>query len=174
MSDPDGLEESTQAPYEETVVTASRREQSTLEAPNATTVITAEEIRLSGATTLPDLLRRVPGAEVMALGVGSHNSSFRGFNQRIANKVLVLLDGRTEYQDFLGLTLWQGIPVGLDEIERIEVIRGPGSALYGANAMLGVVNIITRSPGTGPRAQLSATAGNGNSAGRLEGTFWDG
>ncbi|MHB8872873.1 MAG: TonB-dependent receptor domain-containing protein [Myxococcaceae bacterium] len=152
-------------PYEETVVTASRRAQSTLEAPNATTVITAEELRLSGATTLPELLRRVPGAEVMTLGVDSANVSFRGFNQRIANKVLVLLDGRPEYQDFLGITLWPALPVGLEEIERIEVIRGPGSALYGANAMLGVVNIITRSPGTGPRAELTVRGGSGNQAG---------
>ncbi|WP_371823553.1 TonB-dependent receptor domain-containing protein [Myxococcus sp. CA056] len=150
-------------PYEERVVTASRRAQSSLEAPNATTVITAEDIRLSGATSLPELLRRVPGADVMSLGIGSANVSLRGFNQRIANKVLVLVDGRTEYQDFLGLTLWSSIPIGLEEIERIEVIRGPGSALYGANAMLGVINIITQSPGSGPRARFNVTAGTGNS-----------
>ena len=152
-------------PYEETVVTASRRAQTSLEAPNATTVITAEEIRLSGATSLQELLRRVPGAEVMATGVGSANVTFRGFNQRIANKVLVLLDGRPEYQDFLGMMLWPGFPIGLEEIDRIEVIRGPGSALYGANAMLGVVNIITRSPGKGPAAELNAIGGTGNTAG---------
>ena len=165
-TEPDALEEdATAVPYEETVVTASRRAQSTLEAPNATTVITADEIRMSGATSIPELLRRVPGAEVMALGVASYNMSIRGFNQRIANKVLVLLDGRTEYQDFLGLTLWPALTVGIDEIERIEVIRGPGSALYGANAMLGVINIITRTPGTGPRASVTGRAGNGNAAG---------
>ncbi|MDY7232067.1 TonB-dependent receptor domain-containing protein [Hyalangium rubrum] len=152
-------------PYEERVVTASRRAQSALEAPNATTVITAEDIRLSGATSLVELLRRVPGADVMELGVGSANYSLRGFNQRVANKVLVLVDGRTEYQDFLGMTLWSSMPIALEEIERIEVIRGPGSALYGANAMLGVVNIITRAPGTGPRAQFQAIAGGGNTAG---------
>jgi iron complex outermembrane receptor protein len=152
-------------PYEERVVTASRRAQSALEAPNATSVITAEDIRLSGATTLPELLRRVPGAEVMMLGQGSANVSLRGFNERIANKVLVLVDGRTEYQDFLGMTLWSSMPVDLGDIERIEVIRGPGSALYGANAMLGVVNIITRAPGTGPRARFQASVGNGNAAG---------
>ncbi|HEX8825575.1 MAG TPA: TonB-dependent receptor, partial [Archangium sp.] len=133
--------------------------------PNATTVITAEDIRLSGATSLVQLLRRVPGADVMELGVGSANLSLRGFNQRVANKVLVLVDGRTEYQDFLGMTLWSSMPVELADIERIEVIRGPGSALYGANAMLGVVNIITRAPGTGPRARFQAFAGNGNAAG---------
>jgi len=158
-----GGEDEGEVPYEERVVTASRRAQSSLEAPNATTVITAEDIRLSGATSLPELLRRVPGADIMSLGVGSANVSLRGFNQRIANKVLVLVDGRTEYQDFLGLTLWFSIPIGLEEIERIEVIRGPGSALYGANAMLGVINIITQAPGSGPRARFSATGGTGNS-----------
>jgi len=148
-------------PYEERVVTASRRAQSSLEAPNATTVITAEDIRLSGATSLVELLRRVPGADVMELGVGSANLSLRGFNQRIANKVLVLVDGRSEYQDFLGMTLWSSLPIELEEIDRIEVIRGPGSALYGANAMLGVVNIITRAPGFGQR-QIHAMVGGGN------------
>ncbi|MBX7100256.1 MAG: TonB-dependent receptor [Myxococcaceae bacterium] len=158
-------DDTSDVPYEETVVTASRRAQSTLEAPNATTVITAEEIRASGAQNLPELLRRVPGAEVMAMGVSSYDLSFRGFNQRIANKVLLLVDGRTEYQDFLGGSIWPMVTIGLDEIERIEIIRGPGSALYGANAMLGVVNVITRSPGSGPRASFSGQAGNGAVAG---------
>ncbi|MFZ5443022.1 MAG: TonB-dependent receptor domain-containing protein [Myxococcota bacterium] len=152
-------------PYEETVVAASRRAQATLDAPNAITVITGDEIRSSGLTSLPEILRRVPGAEVMAMGLSSANVSFRGFNQRIANKVLVLVDGRPEYQDFLGLTLWPNLPIGLEEIERVEVIRGPGSALYGANAMLGVVNIITRSPGTGPGAEFSGYVGNANLGG---------
>jgi iron complex outermembrane recepter protein len=155
-------------PYEETVVAASRRAQSTLEAPTSITIITGDEIRASGLTTLPELLRRVPGAEVMQLGYASTNVSFRGFNQRIANKVLVLIDGRPEYQDFLALTLWPAIPIGLEEIDRVEVIRGPGSALYGANAMLGVVNILTRAPGSGPRAEASLLAGNGN---LVEGSF---
>jgi outer membrane receptor protein involved in Fe transport len=154
-----------EVPYEERVVTASRRAQSSLEAPNATTVITAEDIRLSGARNVEELLRRVPGAEVMMMGPGSANVSLRGFNQRIANKVLVLVDGRSEYQDFLGMTLWSAIPVTMNEIERIEVIRGPGSALYGANAMLGVVNIITQAPGNGPRARFQGYLGSGNQAG---------
>lgn len=150
--------------YEEMVVTASRRAQSTLEAPNSTTIITAEEIRLSGARTIPEILRRVPGAEVMAMGVGSANVSFRGFNQRLSNKVMLLVDGRNEYHDYLGMTMWPTVPIGLEEIERIEVIRGPGSTLYGANAMLGVVNIITRPPGSGKRAELHTAVGTGKTA----------
>jgi hypothetical protein len=100
----------------------------------------------------------------MAMGLTNHNVSFRGFNQSISNKVLVLIDGRPEYQDFLGQTLWPSIPIALEEIERIEVIRGPGSAMCGSNAMLGVVNIITRAPGAGPAAAFSGLAGNGNLA----------
>ena len=150
-------------PYEERVVTASRRAQSSLEAPNATTVITAEDIRLSGATTPAGAAaaragRRGDGAGRRA----APTCRFRGFNQRIANKVLVLVDGRTEYQDFLGHhACGRPSPSALEEIERIEVIRGPGSALYGANAMLGVVNIITRAPGTGPRARASRPSAGG-------------
>jgi outer membrane receptor protein involved in Fe transport len=154
-------EEAGSVPYEETVVTASRRAQSTLEAPNATTIITGEEIRMSGARSLPELLRRVPGADVMMMGVDSADVSFRGFNERIANKVLLLIDGRPEYEDFLGITLWPAIPIELNEIERIEIVRGPGSALYGANAMLGVINIITRAPGTGPAFEAKGWGGNG-------------
>ncbi|MFL5321925.1 MAG: TonB-dependent receptor plug domain-containing protein, partial [Myxococcaceae bacterium] len=78
---------------------------------------------------------------------------------------LVLVDGRTEYQDFIGVTLWPALPVGLEEIDRIEIIRGPGSALYGANAMLGVINIITRNPGNPPPAEFNAIGGMGNTAG---------
>ena len=163
-----GEEAADATPYEEQVVTASRFAQSTLTAPNATTVITAEEIRQSGARDLVDLLRRVPGAEVMRMGDSSANVSFRGFNQRVANKVLVLIDGRPMYEDFLGVTLWPEMPISLDEIDRIEVIRGPGSALYGANAALGVINVITREPGTGPSTEFKATAGTGNT---MRGSF---
>lgn len=158
-------EEDFGVPYEETVVAASRRAQSALDSPNAITVISGDEIRQSGLTSLPEILRRVPGAEVMAMGISSANVSIRGFNQRAANKVLVLVDGRPEYQDFLGVTLWPVLPVGIEEIERIEVIRGPGSALYGANAMLGVVNIITRAPGTGPQMEMNGFLGNQNFGG---------
>lgn len=147
--------------YEEVVVTASRYAQNALQAPAATTTITSEEISLSGATTLPELLRRVPGVDVMRLGVGSADVSMRGFNQRVANKLLVLVDGRSVYEDFLGLTIFDEIPIELSEIERIEIIRGPGSALYGANAFVGVVNIITRHPGTGPQALAQVGGGSG-------------
>ena len=147
--------------YEEVVVTASRHAENAIDAPVATTTITSEEIALSGATSLPDLFRRVPGMDVMVLGVGSADVSIRGFNQRVANKVLVLVDGRSVYEDFLGFTLFDEIPIELEEIERIEIIRGPGSALYGANAFMGVINIITKRAGVGPSMQAVGGGGSG-------------
>jgi len=140
--------------YEEVVVSASRQATSPLDAPVSTEILTAEDIRLSGATNLPDLLRRVAGVEIMQMGAGNHNIGIRGFNARMNNKVLVLVDGRSVYMDFLGTTFWRTLDVNLADVERIEVVRGPGSTLYGANAFSGVVNIITR-----PRGEKSAEFG---------------
>lgn len=149
--------------YEEVVVTASRRAESPLDAPNAVTILTEEDIRLSGARSIPDLLRRVPGMDVMAMSYAEYNVAMRGFNRRIANKILVLIDGRTAYQDFLGATLWRSFPVDLMDIERIEVVRGPGSAIYGAYAYTGIINIITKTPDQMRGAAAHAGAGNGSS-----------
>ncbi|MDI1475556.1 TonB-dependent receptor [Polyangium sp. y55x31] len=136
--------------YRETVITASRGAQSPLDSPNSTTIITRQDIRLSGITRIPELLRRVPGMDVMQITGGDTNVSMRGFNSRLANKLLVLINGqRPAYLDILGSTFWETLSIDVDQIERIEVVRGPGSALYGANAFAGVVNIITIAPGEG-------------------------
>jgi iron complex outermembrane receptor protein len=127
------------------VVTATRTERSVLEVPDAVSVIDAEEIRASGATSLAELLERVPGLELMRISASDLNASARGFNQISASNLLVMIDGRSVYLDFFGIVLWEQLPVVLQDIERIEIVRGPGSALYGANAFLGTVNIITRS-----------------------------
>lgn len=136
--------------YERVVVTASRYGQSPLDAPSTVTILTGEDLRQSGATNLPEVLRRVAGVDVMELASGQPDVSIRGFNRELSNKVLVLVDGRSVYLDFLGTVLWSTLPTTLEAIDRIEVIRGPGSAVYGANAVSGVVNIITRTPGEGP------------------------
>ncbi len=146
--------------YEDRVVTATLSAQSPLDSPNALTVITAQDIRLSGITAIPELLRRAVGVDVMALDSSDYQVGIRGFNRRLSSRVLVLIDGRSVDLDFIGLTLWPVLPVHVEEIERIEVIRGPGSALYGADAYSGVVNIITRAPGEG-RSTVSVGAGNG-------------
>ncbi len=136
--------------YERVVVTASRYGQEPLDSPATVSIITAEDIRMSGGSTIPDVLRRVVGVDAMQMASGHTDMSIRGFNRELSNKVLILVDGRSTYLDFIGTTLWETIPVTLEEIERIEVIRGPGSAVYGANAVTGVINIITRTPGEGP------------------------
>jgi len=135
--------------YQETVVTASRNAQSPLDSPNSTSIITKQDIKLSGILRIPELLRRVAGMDVMQITGGDSNVSMRGFNSRLANKLLVLVDGRSVYNDILGSTFWEALSIDVDQIERIEVVRGPGSALYGANAFTGVVNIITIAPGEG-------------------------
>ncbi len=130
--------------FEEQIVTAGVRATTEEKTPASITVIGEEEIRLSGAVTIPELLRRVPGIDVAEMNPSDVNISFRGFNRRLSNKVLVLVDGRSTYQDFLGVTFWALLNVSMHDISRIEVVRGPGSALYGANAFAGVVNIITK------------------------------
>ncbi len=149
--------------YEEKVVTVSKEAQSPLDAPNSTYVITEQDIRLSGATSVPELLSRVPGIDTAQMTAADQNFSIRGFNSRLSNKLLVLVDGRSIYLDFLGTTFWEAITVPIEEIERIEVVRGPGSALYGADAFAGVVNIITKPPGEG-RNGVSAKVGGQNGA----------
>ena len=131
---------------EETVVTAIRQEQPISQAPSNVYVITDEDIRLSGATDVPTLLRRVPGMEVSQLTAADYAVSVRGDNQARANKLLVLVDGRSVYVDLQGTVPWTQLPVTLAEIKRIEVLKGPASAIYGFNAFDGVVHIITKSP----------------------------
>lgn len=131
---------------EETVSIASHYEQPISEAPGNVYVITEEDIRHSGAIDLPTILRRIPGMEVMQTTAADFNVSIRGDNQLLANKLLVLIDGRSIYLDAQGVVFWKSIPVTIPEIKRIEVIKGPASAIYGFNAFDGVINIITKSP----------------------------
>ena len=135
--------------YQERVVTSSRRVQSPLDSPSSTTLVTRQDIRLSGITRIPELLRRVAGADVMQITGGDANVSLRGLNSRLSNKLLVLVNGRSVKNDILGSTFWETLSIDVDQIERIEIVRGPGSSLYGADAFAGVVNIITIAPGEG-------------------------
>ncbi len=154
--------------FEETVVTASRGKQSPLDAPNSTAIITEQDIRLSGITKIPELLRRLAGIDIMEVTGGQTEVSIRGFNQRLSNKVLVLVDGRSVYVDLLGATLWQALSIGVEDIDRIEVVRGPGSALYGADAFNGVINVITKRPGQGK----NGVAGGYGSQNVAHGSLW--
>jgi iron complex outermembrane receptor protein len=131
---------------EETVVTAARHEQPISQAPSNVYVITDEDIRHSGATDIPTVLRRIPGIEVMQLSGAQFDVSVRGDNQPLANKLLVLIDGRSVYEDIEGVVFWKAFSITLPEIKRIEVLKGPASAVYGFNAFDGVINIITKTP----------------------------
>jgi iron complex outermembrane receptor protein len=107
-------------------------------------VITQDEIRRSAARTIPDLLRGVPGVEVGQLANGGYAVSIRGFNSRLTNSLLVMVDGRSQFISTISGVFWDQLMVPLSDIERIEVVRGPGSALWGANSSNGVINIITK------------------------------
>jgi iron complex outermembrane receptor protein len=146
--------------YEESVYTASRSAESPLDAPNSTTIVTAQDVRLSGLQTPSLVLRRVAGVSILSNSPGDQQLSIRGLNGRLSNRTIVLVDGRSVYLDFLGTTLYNFLPLSMEDIERIEVIRGPASALYGADAMSGIVNIITRPLGEG-RSYVTAGMGDG-------------
>ena len=127
------------------VTSVSRRTELRGKAAAAVYVITQEDIRRSGATSVPELLRNVPGLNVARLDANKWAITSRGFNDRFANKLLVLIDGRSVYTPLFAGTYWHAQDLILEDIERIEVIRGPGGALWGANAVNGVINIITKS-----------------------------
>jgi iron complex outermembrane receptor protein len=134
------------AGLETIVVTASRREQRLAQAPATVSVIGADDIARAAADDFGDLLRNVPGLNVSQTSVRDINMTGRGATSTLANSELVLVDGRSIYLDFFGFVMWDLVPIQTDEIDRIEVVRGPGSAVWGANAMSGVVNVITRRP----------------------------
>lgn len=131
---------------EETISIAVRHEQPISQAPSNVYVITDEDIRQSGATDIPTILRRISGLEIMQLTGSDFNVSVRGDNQLQANKLLVMVDGRSIFIDVQALMHWKLLPVTLPEIKRIEVLKGPSSAVYGFNAFDGIINIITKSP----------------------------
>lgn len=131
---------------EESVSVAARYAQPISEAPSNVYVITDEDIRHSGAVDLPTVLRRIPGIEVMQVTGADFNVSVRGDNQLQANKMLVMVDGRSIYVDSQGSVFWKALPITLPEIKRIEVLKGPAAVVYGFNAFDGVINIITKSP----------------------------
>ena len=127
------------------VTSVSRKAQPMSQTAAAAYVIQADDIRRSGATNIPEALRLAPGVQVSAIGNNKWAISIRGQADRFSNKLLVLVDGRSVYSPMFSGVVWEALDVPLDNIERIEVIRGPGASVWGANAVNGVINIITRS-----------------------------
>ncbi|HEV8538617.1 MAG TPA: TonB-dependent receptor [Bacteroidota bacterium] len=128
-----------------TVTSVSKREEKLSEAAAAVYVITQEDMIRTGLTSIPEALRMVPGVQVAQIDANKWSITSRGFNGRFANKLLVLIDGRSVYSPLFSGVHWDIQDVPVEDIQRIEVIRGPGATLWGANAVNGVINIITRS-----------------------------
>ncbi len=141
------------------VTSAAKAPTSLLKTSTAIYVITQEDIRRSGANCIPELLKMVPGMNVAQLDANRWAVSARGFNGQFANKLLVMIDGRSVYTPFFSGVLWDVQDLVLAEIDRIEVIRGPGASLWGANAVNGIINIITRSAEETSGAEITTWIG---------------
>jgi iron complex outermembrane receptor protein len=153
----------------------SRTSESVLRAPAAMTTIDATQIRLSGATTVADVLRTVPGVTVMRVTPGNYVVSLRGTGGLASNNVILLVDGIALNSPLDGTVSWDLIPVHLEDVERIEVVRGPVSPTYGANAYTGVINIVTRTTAAFTSSYAARLRGgmdtNGGNAGVVSGRY---
>ena len=160
------------------VVSASRSETALIDAPATMTVLSSEAIELNPAQNYGDLLRSVPGMNVIQMSARDINVTSRQATNTLATSQLTLVDGRSVYLDFFGLILWDFVPTNPSDIRQIEIVRGPASAVWGANALTGVVNIITKSPReTAGTTSVTFTAGlfdrdAGSTAGRGTGGMY--
>jgi iron complex outermembrane receptor protein len=142
------------------VTSVSRRSERLADAASSIFVISADDIRRSGATTLPEALRLAPNLQVARADANQYAISARGYNSVLTNKMLVLIDGRTVYSPLFSGVFWEVQDVMLEDVERIEVISGPGGTLWGSNAVNGVINITTRSARDTQGSLLAAGIGN--------------
>jgi iron complex outermembrane recepter protein len=142
------------------VTSVTKQQERLIDAAASIYVISGEDIRRSGANTLPEALRLAPNLQVARVSSNTYAISARGFNNAIGNKLLVLVDGRTVYTPLFSGVFWDAQDVMLEDVDRIEIISGPGATLWGANAVNGVINIITRAA-AGTQGTLAA-AGGGN------------
>ena len=142
------------------VTTLSKEPEKAFQTPAAIYIITGSDIRRSGATSLPEALRLAPGVEVERIDANKWSIGIRGFGTRLTRSVLVLIDGRTVFTPLFDGTYWEVWLTFMEDIDRIEVIRGPGGTIWGPNAVNGVINVITRS--SKETRGMLATAGGGN------------
>jgi iron complex outermembrane receptor protein len=142
------------------VTSVSKEPEQVRKTPAAISVITEDDIRRSGATSLPEALRLASGVEVARVDSDHWAVGIRGFGAVLANKLLVLIDGRSVYTPLFGGVYWNVQSVPLEDIDRIEVIRGPGGTIWGANAVDGVINIITKTAKDTLGAMMSVGGGN--------------
>jgi iron complex outermembrane recepter protein len=149
------------------ITSVSKSSERLAEAAASVFVITSDDLRRSGAASLPEALRLAPNLQVAEASAYGYTISARGFNSSAANKLLVLIDGRSVYTPLFSGVFWDAQDVMLDDVERIEVISGPGGTLWGTNAVNGVINIITRSSANTQGGIVSAGGGNRQSDGAL-------
>lgn len=142
------------------VSTAMRVPESTMATPAAVFVLTQDDIRRSGATSLPELLRLAPGLQVAEQDAARYAIGIRGFADRLARSMLVLMDGRAVYSPLFAGTYWESQDTLLEDIERIEIVRGPGGTLWGANAVNGIINVITKRAQDTQGPLVTATLGS--------------
>ena len=133
---------------EPVTASATGQPQRASEAPANMIIVTAEEIRRSGARNIPDILRNVAGVDALEWTNGATDIGLRGYDKAYSARVLVLVDGRQVYADHYGFMPWNVLGVELGSIRQIEIVKGPNAALFGFNAVGGVINIVTRDPGT--------------------------
>jgi iron complex outermembrane receptor protein len=143
-----------------TVTSVSKSTESQFRAASAITILTSNDIKRSGATHIVEALRMVPGMNVAQISPSQWAVSARGFNRQFSNKLLVLIDGRSVYTPLFSGVYWDIQDIPLEDIDRIEVIRGPGAALWGANAVNGVVNVITKHSSFTQGTHVSTIRGN--------------
>lgn len=146
---------------EPVTTSATGKPQRASEAPVNMEIVTADDIRRTGARTIPEALKGVTGVDVWQSGINSFDVGVRGSNAYYNPTVLVMVNGRQVYVDAYGYTSWSSIPVAMNEIRQIEVVKGPNTALFGFNAVAGVINIITYNPQFDKKDNLSVTAGTG-------------
>ncbi|GAB6888001.1 TonB-dependent receptor plug domain-containing protein [Desulfothermus okinawensis JCM 13304] len=142
------------------ITTILKEEKKVKDIPASIYIITKEDIKRSGATSIPELLRMVPGVDVAQINSHLWAITIRGFNDEYSNKLLVLIDGRSVYYPLFSGVCWDKQDLVLEDIERIEIIRGPGASIWGANAVNGVINIVTKNSKDTQGVYVSALAGN--------------
>ncbi|HEY6868885.1 MAG TPA: TonB-dependent receptor plug domain-containing protein, partial [Novosphingobium sp.] len=131
---------------EPVTTTATGTPQRASEAPANMSIVTADDIRRSGSRNVPEILERIAGLEVLRTGLNAFDVGVRGYQQPMQPRMLVLIDGRQVFLDDYSRTDWSNLPLNIDDIRQIEVVKGAASALFGSNAASGVINIVTRSP----------------------------
>ncbi|OFW80712.1 MAG: hypothetical protein A2887_05830 [Alphaproteobacteria bacterium RIFCSPLOWO2_01_FULL_40_26] len=146
--------------FDPQIFSLSKKKESAFDAPSATYVLSSEDIRRSGATSIPEILRLIPGVQVSRMNGHTYAITIRGFNRQFSNKLLVMIDGRTVYTTLFSGVAWDIHDYVIEDIDRIEVVRGPGGTVWGANAVNGIINIITKNSAQTQGVYFSQIVGN--------------